>query len=62
MTDHRVGTREEWLAARKQLLREEKEGVTTEQIERQPPFGDRVLLVIDGAALQVVPLPGTGTR
>jgi two-component system response regulator AtoC len=36
-------------------------GVTTEQIERQQPFGDRVLLVIDGAALQVVPLPGSGT-
>jgi two-component system, NtrC family, response regulator AtoC len=36
-------------------------GVTTEQIERQPPFGDRVLLVIDGASLQVVPLPGAGT-
>jgi DNA-binding NtrC family response regulator len=36
-------------------------GVTTEQIDRQPPFGDRVLLVIDGAALQVVPLPGSGT-
>jgi DNA-binding NtrC family response regulator len=36
-------------------------GVTTEQIERQPPFGDRVLLVIDGASLQVVPLPGVGT-
>ena len=35
-------------------------GVTTEQIERQPPFGDRVLLVIDGASLQVVPLPGAG--
>jgi len=33
----------------------------TEQIDRQPPFGDRVLLVIDGAALQVVPLPGAGT-
>ncbi|HSN25303.1 MAG TPA: sigma 54-interacting transcriptional regulator [Kofleriaceae bacterium] len=37
------------------------EGVTTEQIDRQAPFGDRVLLVIDGASLQVVPLPGTGT-
>jgi len=34
---------------------------TTEQIDRQAPFGDRVLLVIDGASLQVVPLPGTGT-
>jgi DNA-binding NtrC family response regulator len=40
---------------------DDESGVTTEQIERQPPFGDRVLLVIDGAALQVVPLPGTGT-
>lgn len=37
------------------------EGVTTEQIDRQAPFGDRVLLVIDGASLQVVPLPGAGT-
>jgi two-component system response regulator AtoC len=36
-------------------------GATTEQIDRQAPFGDRVLLVIDGASLQVVPLPGTGT-
>ena len=36
-------------------------GVPTEQFERQAPFGDRVLLVIDGAALQVIPLPGTGT-
>jgi two-component system, NtrC family, response regulator AtoC len=35
--------------------------MTTEQIDRQAPFGDRVLLVIDGAALQVVPLPGSGT-
>ena len=36
-------------------------GATTEQIDRQAPFGDRVLLVIDGASLQVVPLPGNGT-
>jgi two-component system response regulator AtoC len=36
-------------------------GAPTEQIERQAPFGDRVLLVIDGAALQVMPLPGAGT-
>lgn len=36
-------------------------GDTTEQIDRDAPFGDRVLLVIDGAALQVVPLPGSGT-
>jgi DNA-binding NtrC family response regulator len=35
-------------------------GSTTDLIERQSPFGDRVLLVIDGAALQVVPLPGSG--
>jgi DNA-binding NtrC family response regulator len=35
-------------------------GTTTEQLDRQAPFGDRVLLVIDGAALQVVPLPGSG--
>jgi len=34
---------------------------TTEQIDRQAPFGDRVLLVIDGASLQVIPLPGAGT-
>ena len=40
---------------------DDEPGVTTEQIERQAPFGDRVLLVIDGAALQVVPLPGSGT-
>src|SRR5450432_2388175 len=36
-------------------------GATTEQIDREAPFGDRVLLVIDGASLQVVPLPGAGT-
>ena len=36
-------------------------GATTEQIDRQVPFGDRVLLVIDGASLQVVPLPASGT-
>ena len=36
-------------------------GATTEQIDRQAPFGDRVLLVIDGASLQVIPLPGAGT-
>lgn len=36
-------------------------GAVTEQIDRQVPFGDRVLLVIDGAALQVVPLPAAGT-
>nr|HEX4314829.1 sigma 54-interacting transcriptional regulator [Kofleriaceae bacterium] len=36
-------------------------GATTEQIDRLSPLGDRVLLVIDGAALQVVPLPATGT-
>jgi DNA-binding NtrC family response regulator len=35
--------------------------MTTEQIDRQVPFGERVLLVIDGAALQVMPLPGGGT-
>ena len=40
---------------------DDETGVTTEQIDRQAPFGDRVLLVIDGAALQVVPLPGSGT-
>jgi transcriptional regulator with PAS, ATPase and Fis domain len=40
---------------------ESESGATTEQIERQAPFGDRVLLVIDGASLQVVPLPVTGT-
>jgi DNA-binding NtrC family response regulator len=34
---------------------------TTEQIDRQTPFGDRVLLVIDGASLQVIPLPAAGT-
>src|SRR3954470_21764063 len=40
---------------------DEDPSATTEQIDRQAPFGDRVLLVIDGASLQVVPLPGTGT-
>jgi DNA-binding NtrC family response regulator len=40
---------------------DDETGVTTEQIDRQAPFGDRVLLVIDGAALQVMPLPGGGT-
>ena len=40
---------------------DDETGATTEQIDREAPFGDRVLLVIDGAALQVVPLPGTGT-
>ena len=40
---------------------DEDAGATTEQIDRPAPFGDRVLLVIDGAALQVVPLPATGT-
>jgi DNA-binding NtrC family response regulator len=40
---------------------DDESGATTEQIERQAPFGDRVLLVIDGASLQVVPLPGAGT-
>jgi two-component system response regulator AtoC len=39
----------------------EETGATTEQIDKNAPFGDRVLLVIDGAALQVVPLPGSGT-
>src|SRR4029077_20305454 len=40
---------------------DDETGQTTEQIDRQAPFGDRVLLVIDGAALQVVPLPAAGT-
>ncbi len=40
---------------------DDETGATTEQIDREAPFGDRVLLVIDGAALQVVPLPGSGT-
>ena len=40
---------------------DDETGATTEQIDRQAPFGDRVLLVIDGAALQVVPLPAAGT-
>jgi len=39
---------------------DDETGATTEQIDRQAPFGDRVLLVIDGAALQVMPLPGSG--
>lgn len=40
---------------------DDESGATTEQIDRQAPFGDRVLLVIDGASLQVFPLPGAGT-
>jgi DNA-binding NtrC family response regulator len=40
---------------------DEDTGTTTEQIDRQAPFGDRVLLVIDGPALQVMPLPSSGT-
>ncbi len=40
---------------------DDESGSTTELIVREAPFGDRVLLVIDGAALQVVPLPGSGT-
>jgi DNA-binding NtrC family response regulator len=40
---------------------DDENGATTEQIDREAPFGDRVLLVIDGAALQVMPLPGAGT-
>jgi hypothetical protein len=40
---------------------DDEPGATTEQIDREAPFGDRVLLVIDGAALQVMPLPATGT-
>jgi len=40
---------------------DDDKGATTEQIDRQAPFGDRVLLVNDGASLQVVPLPGAGT-
>ncbi len=35
-------------------------GAATEAIEREAPVGDRVLLVVDGAALQVVPLPAAG--
>jgi two-component system response regulator AtoC len=42
-------------------IEDDDKGATTEQIDRQAPFGDRVLLVIDGASLQVVPLPGIGT-
>jgi predicted DNA-binding protein (UPF0251 family) len=39
---------------------EDDTGVTA-KIDRVQPFGDRVLLVIDGAALQVLPLPANGT-
>jgi DNA-binding NtrC family response regulator len=39
---------------------DDEPGSTTEQIDRQAPFGDRVLLVIDGAALNVFPLPVSG--
>ena len=40
---------------------DDESAATTEQIVREAPFGDRVLLVIDGAELQVMPLPATGT-
>ena len=40
---------------------EDEPGATTEQIAREEPFGDRVLLVIDGANLHITPLPGSGT-
>jgi len=40
---------------------DDEPGMTTEQIDHQVTFGERVLLVIDGAALQVMPLPGGGT-
>jgi DNA-binding NtrC family response regulator len=43
------------------VIVDDEPGATTGQIERQAPMGDRVLLVIDGAALQVIALPGTGT-
>lgn len=33
-------------------------GLTTEQIDKDAPFGGRA--VIDGAALQVMPLPASG--
>ena len=36
-------------------------GAATEEIDRKVLIGDRMLLVIDGAALQVVPLPTTGS-
>jgi DNA-binding NtrC family response regulator len=39
---------------------DDEPAATTEQIDRAAPFGDRVLLVIDGAALQVIPLPSSG--
>ena len=39
---------------------DDEPSATTEQIDRAAPFGDRVLLVIDGAALQVIPLPSGG--
>jgi two-component system response regulator AtoC len=39
---------------------DDESGNTTEQIDHQAPYGDRVLLVIDGAALQVIPLSGSG--
>jgi DNA-binding NtrC family response regulator len=43
------------------LVIDEEGGATTDLIDREAPFGDRVLLVIDGASLQVIPLPGVGT-
>jgi len=50
-----------WVHAYPTRVIEDEPGATTEQIDREAPFGDRVLLVIDGAALQVMPLPGGGT-
>jgi DNA-binding NtrC family response regulator len=43
------------------VVPEDPNGATTETVGGNAPQGDRVLLVIDGAALQVVPLPGSGT-
>ncbi len=50
-----------WVRAYPTRVIEEEPGTTTEQIDRDAPFGERVLLVIDGAALQVMPLPTAGT-
>src|SRR4029078_6138887 len=56
-----LGLRDAAASAYASRVIDDETGATTEQIDRQAPFGDRVLLVIDGAALQVVPLPAAGT-
>ena len=59
--DRGLGLRDAAASAYATGVIDDETGATTEQIDREAPFGDRVLLVIDGAALQVVPLPAAGT-